>query len=152
VLSPDGASIVSGASDNQLILWDVVTGKPLRDFKKHLGAVTSVAFSPDGKTILSGSLDRTLILWDATSGEPIRTFIGSTDRINAIAFSPDGRTAISGEGSEEIFNNTIERDMILWDISTGKALQHFEGHTATIAAVAFSPDGRTALSGSADAS
>ncbi len=152
VFSPDGTTIVSGSSDNNLILWEVVTGKVVHRFEGHLGAVTAVAFSPDGKTILSVSLDQVLILWDVASGEPIHRFEGHQDQVNAVAFSPDGKTAISAGGSEEVFNTTLERVLILWDLTTGKSLRRFEGHTAPVTAVAFSPDGKTALSGSSDKS
>ena len=36
----------------------------------------------------------------------------------------------------------------LWEINTGRELSQFTGHTAPIWSVAFSPDGRRALSGS----
>jgi WD40 repeat protein len=37
--------------------------------------------------------------------------------------------------------------MRLWDVAEGKELRRFEGHTGGVWAVAFSPDGRHALSG-----
>ena len=36
----------------------------------------------------------------------------------------------------------------LWDISTGECLRTFRGNKGTVCSVAFSPDGKTALSGS----
>jgi WD40 repeat protein len=36
--------------------------------------------------------------------------------------------------------------MRLWDVETGKELRVFKGHTHWVACVAFSPDGKTALS------
>jgi WD40 repeat protein len=38
----------------------------------------------------------------------------------------------------------------LWDAATGREVRRFEGHTDRVRAVAFSPDGRYALSGSED--
>ncbi|MDX2263703.1 MAG: hypothetical protein NW215_01845 [Hyphomicrobiales bacterium] len=63
--SPDGKTIVSGSSDNNLKLWDAATGKLIRTLERHAYAVTAAAFSPDGKTVVSGSEGRTLKLWDA---------------------------------------------------------------------------------------
>jgi WD40 repeat protein len=48
-----------------LKLWDVATGKEIRSFTGHTGAVESVA---DGRTALSGSEDHTFKLWDLTAG------------------------------------------------------------------------------------
>jgi hypothetical protein len=36
---------------------------------------------------------------------------------------------------------TTAGEVILWDASTGKLLQHLPGDSTTVAAVAFSPDG-----------
>jgi WD40 repeat protein len=56
-----------------------------------------------------------------------------------IDFSPDGRTIASGD-----------KAIRLWDVSTGREIKRFEGHTRYISSVNFSPDGRTIASGSDD--
>lgn len=61
-------------------------------------------------------------------------------KVTSVAFSPDGRYALSGGG-----NGTLK----LWDVSTGKEIRTFIGHTDWVRSV-FSPDGRYALSGSLD--
>ena len=38
----------------------------------------------------------------------------------------------------------------LWNLNNGEELRRFKGHQKFVLAVAFSPDGRYALSGSAD--
>ena len=40
--------------------------------------------------------------------------------------------------------------LLLWDVASGKCLRSFEGHKWHVLTVAFSPDGRRALSGSLD--
>ena len=49
-----------------------------------------------------------------------------------------------------IFPHSHGLYLILWDINTGDILRRFEGHSDRIYAVAFSPDGQTALSASRD--
>jgi WD40 repeat protein/transcriptional regulator with XRE-family HTH domain len=147
----DGKTALSGAADTTMILWDVASGQIIRRFAGHTSAVTSVAFNPDGKTVLSGSLDRTLVVWDVATGRPIRHLSGHTDAVNAVAFSPDGKTALSGAGTVNGFFRTApEQSVILWDVATGQVIRRFEGHTGPVLTVAFSPNGKTALSGSAD--
>ncbi len=53
--SPDGASIVSGSSDNTVKVWSVESGECVTTFNGHSLGVTSVSFSPDGAFIVSGS-------------------------------------------------------------------------------------------------
>jgi WD40 repeat protein len=67
--SPDGKYALSGSADTTLRLWDVSTGKKIRQFIGHSDVITSVAFSPDGKYALSGNLDGTMRLWDINTGK-----------------------------------------------------------------------------------
>jgi uncharacterized protein with WD repeat len=105
--SPDGKTLASGSYDKTIRLWDVASGKSLREFKGHNRAVLSVAFSPDGKTLASGSSDKTIRLWDVASGQSLREFTGHSDYVRSVAFSPDGKTLASGSDDKTIR---------LWDI------------------------------------
>ena len=40
--------------------------------------------------------------------------------------------------------------MRIWDLETGQTLTTLQGHTDTVSAVAITPDGRRAVSGSED--
>jgi WD40 repeat protein len=62
--------------------------------------------------------------------------------LNAVALSRDGRIALTAGH----FNESA----IVWDVSTGRELRRLEGHTREINALAISPDGKRALTGSSD--
>jgi len=51
--------------------------------------------------------------------------------------SPDGRRVLTGGD---------DHTLRLWDVESGKELKRFEGHKSLVNSVAFSPDGRFALS------
>jgi WD40 repeat protein len=149
--SPDGRFALSGSWDQALRLWEVATGKCLRAFEGHTSYVTSVAYSPDGRFALSGSIDNTLQLWDAATLRWLHVFEGHRDWVNSVAYSPDGRFALSGGGSPGGFSfGGHDTTLRLWDVASGKCLRTFEGHKDAVNSVAFSPDGRFALSGSDD--
>ena len=149
--SPDGSLALVAAEDvfgdsgaTSLVLWDAETGQEIRRFEGHVTYVRSLAFSPDGRAVLAGSQsipDSTvgdLILWDLETGEEIRRFDITHDVAN-IAMSADGSRALTGSVTDFV--------AILWDVATGRAIRRFEGHDGWVRTVAFSPDGRTAVSG-----
>ena len=62
--------------------------------------------------------------------------------VHDAAVSPDGRRALSaGFG---------DRTVRLWDLATGRQVHAFDGHTTRVLGVAFSPDGKQALSSDAN--
>ncbi len=67
--SPDGRHVITGSWEGVARVWDVATGKALRELK-HGRYVHAVAYSPDGRLIATGSNDEAgeLRLWDADTG------------------------------------------------------------------------------------
>ena len=148
--SPDGRTVVTGGVDKTLKLWDAASGRELRTLKGHTDLVKAVSFSPDGRSIVSGSEDSTLKLWDAASGRSLRTLKGHIDSVNAVAFSADGRRIVSGSGYDILLPDRGSDTIRLWDAASGRELRTLAGHSLRVTSVAFSPDGRTIVSGSDD--
>ncbi|MHC5765564.1 MAG: protein kinase domain-containing protein [Nostoc sp.] len=162
-ISPDGQFLASGSNDNTIKLWQVGTGKLVRQLGRwsssHSSMVNSVAFSPissnlsyqgeSGKSagvadlnrgiLASGSWDNTIKLWDVNTGKEIRTLTGHTNWVNSVAFSPDGKFLASGSA-----DCTIK----LWQVHTGIEIQTFTGHSDPVSSVAYSP--RTPATNSQD--
>src|SRR5262249_55830028 len=142
-------------------LWDLEQGKEVRRFEGHTGFVWHAVFSPDGRFVLFGGNDLTIRLWEVETGKEIRRFVGHARWVTSVAFSPDGRRALSGAR-----DGTVR----LWDVGTAKELRAFGGDPTggnprllnprlfavevsleqfsipTVICVAFTPDGRQALS------
>jgi RNA polymerase sigma factor (sigma-70 family) len=130
--SPGGKTLASGGLGGIVRLWEVATGKELRKLGGHGRGVSTVAFSGDGRSLVVGSFDGPLRLWDVAKGEEIRQFESS--RVASVAFSSDGKL-LAAAGTKGID---------LWEISTGKRLQHLSSNTSEVhcRSVSFSPDGR----------
>jgi WD40 repeat protein len=151
--SADGRVGIANAGGG-LKLWDVATGKELRRFGKSAWG-SAVAFTPDSRFVLSG-----------THGDFERQMMDDPAG-RSVAVSPDGRLALSASGwSLTVWDATLGKEvrsfgatdgakdpdntMTLWDRETGKEIRRFSGHTKWVTSVAFSPDGRFALSGGRD--
>jgi WD40 repeat protein len=103
--SPDGKYIATGSgkrgvsggmTDCTARLWDAATGKELRQYRGHTGAVMSVTFTPDSGAALSASEDGTVRMWDVTATGAVGVFKGHTGAVYAVAASPDGNYSVSG--------------------------------------------------------
>src|SRR5262249_44638487 len=64
--SPDGKTLALGGDTVQL--WDVATGRDIRPFAGHEGAVAAAALAPDGKGVFLAGDDPVIRLWDAATG------------------------------------------------------------------------------------
>jgi WD40 repeat protein len=136
--SPDGRAAVTACADGKARLWDAQTGEPRGAPLEHGKAwVSVVGFSPDGRTVLTAGEDGVARLWGAATGAPsaVLRHGGRIVPWNA-AFSPDGRFILTGSD---------DRTARLWAAATGRPAGPPLRHKAAVAALAFSPDGRLAL-------
>ncbi len=141
--SPNGRYIASASADTTAKVWSVDTGETIYTLGSNDDAVLNVAFSPDGKYILTttdhGGVAK---LWDTATGHEVRRFSRGALG-NGAAFSPDGRYVMANSNSDDY---TVK----IWETSTGREVRTLRGHTNWVYSVAFSPDGKYALTGSID--
>jgi WD40 repeat protein len=124
------------------------------------GAVASANYSPDGTRIVTGSWDNSARIWDAVGGKVLAKLEGGhTVAINTCVFSPDpaGRFVLtaSDDGTAKMWEVVTQKqkesaDGKIAEISVGRVVRTFAGHTARVGFAAFSPDGRWVLTASDD--
>jgi WD40 repeat protein len=141
--SDDRHSVLSsGSADGTVKVWSWTTGGLLATLADSKLGVMGVAMSAGGDFMLSGGSDGILRLWQLAQGQPVLR-LSARDRrgLRAIAMSGDARLAITA---------TRDKELAVWDLTTGRAMRPLRGHTDSVTSVALSADGAVAVSGSDD--
>lgn len=153
-ISNDGKQLAVALPSNVVQLWDVETGKELRQIKGPADGVGSIGFAPDGKTLaLRGASDRVCHLYETETGKALHKLkavspLGKGGNISGgptngtgLAFSPNGKIIALPE--LEFINQVVIGSVTLFHVDTGKEFKRIEPPTHGIGAIAFSPDGKS---------
>jgi WD40 repeat protein len=100
--TPDGERAVTVSSDETVRLWDLKTGKEIRQYKGHTGPLYCMALSGDGRMLVTGAQDNTLRLWDVPQPRPVLLMAGHQGAAGGLAVSPDGRMVVSGGADKAV--------------------------------------------------
>jgi WD40 repeat protein len=146
-------SILSGAADSSLILWNTTPPWTLErtigtvdDPTTFTGRVTALVFSPDGKLLATGggepSRSGELKIFNAADGTLARTIADAhSDTVFGLEFSPDGVYLAS---------SAADRFVKVFHVADGKLARSFEGHTHHVLDVTWKSDGKVLASSGAD--
>ena len=144
--SQDGSKLLITAQDGALRLWDVVRGTLIRNFVVRNVKFASSVFSADGRVAITGTSDGSLYFWDIET-TPIRQLEQlSNDEIKQAAFLSNDQILTFGVAPTTV--NKHDSQIIDWDLKTGAPLRTFgAGHLFMPMAMAISPDGKFAVTG-----
>ena len=154
-----GRQVLSGGEEVKL--WDLASGKVIRTIGKN--SANSISVSADGKRVLTceesewSFKEDKLIVHDVQSGRKIAEW-NAANSGGIIALSPDGQYALSTGGGERKSVSSDRGIIHFWEVATGRHLRTFagtgrnQGLGSAVLALAFSQDGKYALSGGTDGS
>ena len=121
---------------------DAANGRRLRHWLVP-GMVEAGSVSPDGNRLVIASKTRLHVL-NLTDGKELTSAPGHSGVIYAARVTHDGRYVASADA--------LDKDVILWDISTSRPIRRFQGHTEGALSIDLSPDGKLIAASSLDGS
>lgn len=145
-ISPDGFKVATQVSREPLRIWDIESGKLIREIELEGQQISQMVFGPDNQTLAVGGFDHVINVWDTAPGERKWQLQGHEGIIRGLAFSADGAKLASGDDA-----NSAK----VWDLVEGRELHSFRssgpnlvaGTRATFFGVCFSPDGKRLATG-----
>lgn len=146
-VTADGATLLSGGGDGQLIWWPTTGDKPepIRRVAAHQGWIRQIALSADGKWVATCGNDQLVKIWNLADGSLVREHAGHENQVYSVLFHPSGQWLLSGD-----LLGVVKQ----WDTAGGSLVRSFEAkdlhsynggqgvHFGGIRAMAFSPDAK----------
>jgi len=146
--SPDGKVIAAASEKNRVRVWDVASGRFVRDLR-HTAALNSAVFSRQGDFIAAASDDNTALIWKWPAGELKKWSVGGVTR--ASLGNPKGArvtdghidqvwgVAVSPNGAY-VATASADHTAKVWNVRSGQCFLTIP-HSAAVVSVAFNPGG-----------
>ena len=151
-VSRDGSDVLAISADGRIRYWPVLRQAAINVIKRHRGH--RAVFNASGSELLVGETDGAvsdILSFDREPMRvPLRVPLGnhSKNAVRCLAISSDGRRMVSGSTGKT-------KNAMLWHVGglwNTSSIASLAGHSATVTATAFSPDGRRAVTASEDSS
>ncbi len=132
-----------GAKSGRVMVWDVVTGKPLITLGDDYDTVLAADMRPDQSEIAMGGPSRIVKIWSTKSGELLHKIKKHTDWVTSVSFSPNGQMLATADRNGGIS---------IWDPDSAQELFTLAGHKSAVTALSWRSDSRFLASASEDGS
>ncbi len=144
-ISPDG-KLLASAAGQQVLIWEVETGRLRHELKDHPAVGPFLRFADDSKTLATGSRQSRLAVWDCSTGKLVRELTSPAHGLAALFSFNEGRLLALEQADVENNDATLR----LWDATANRLLRRFTGHKESVNSAVLSADGRMLASRSSD--
>lgn len=128
LMALDGKRVMTtSVNDNDIYVWDALSGNCLSKLSGHEGRVTALTVSSDGQLLLSGDTQGRICFWDTNELALIKTLETTKAMVYEILLIDDRRMAVS------------VGDYAIWvfDIISNELINRLEGHKLMIWSLVF---------------
>lgn len=125
------STVISGAFDGEIRVWDIPRRTCVREFVAHNGIVRGVVYIPSGNSFISVGDDKTIKTWKGLTPQ----FGEDEEPVNTI-LSKTVITGISHHRQSNIFA-TCGEIVQLWEESRNEAIRSYEWGVDTLHDIAF---------------
>jgi len=154
--TPDGKYVISGGEDKKLRIWDVNSGKQVREID-NIAGFDAMDVSHQSNLLAVGDEAGQILLFDTKTWEQQELVQQGEDEltgaakgvhadVNQLHFSQDDKWLLSAGRNKEVK---------LWKVIKNSKLKHirtYKGHTGSVKSVRLSPNGKFVAAGAGSAS
>ena len=141
-VTADGATLLACSQDRRLRVYELASGRLLREFPPHVHRFNVLGVHPTEPWVAAGD-DGGLSVWNWRTGALLRSsHVAEERRITCVRFSPDGKLLAAGLSVHEP-RMVEDGRLLLWDLASGKQ-QLLVGHGSRVVDLCFTRD-RTLL-------
>lgn len=138
---PDQQTLVSGAKDGEIWVWNYQTGERIRKLLGHQAAVRSLLVTANQQHLISADEDGNIYIWQLQSGQMMRSLPGHTVGVHSLSFAKDEQILMS---------SSTDGLIIVWDWQNALSLHTFSSEGKPSYASTISPDGHFIIQGLID--
>jgi WD40 repeat protein len=129
--SLNGELLVSGGSDKQIIIFNLVLGRVQHVLSEFNSGVWSVKFSRNLKYLAAGDANASIKVWKFGDWEQSKSYVGHTKRISRLEFNSAETT---------LFSSSNDCTLRMWSLDLDKNELILSGHTDWVKDFKISPD------------